>query len=141
MPKEIPPKVVHDDDDTPPTGINITMEQINALIAKGDLAAARNLLETKKLIEQAIKDFQAKDEEAKSQIARLRAIEDEIAERQRQQDECSHRKEDGKPAIGGQRGHDNIPIWVCLNCNKLFIGNELPVHLRIRSDMVGGIGG
>jgi hypothetical protein len=125
----------------PPT-INISMAEIQALAAQGKLKEARELLETKKLLEDAFKAEAAKEEHIKRQIESLAAIEREIQEKMEAQDNCPHIKEDGKPALAGQRCHDGQPVLICLNCNKEFRGwNAIPRGMMIKAENIGGIQG
>jgi len=55
-----------------------------------------------------------------------------------QQDNCSHTKPLGGPAIGGQRDHKNDYHFMCLFCSKMWLNGELPSHLKISLDRVGG---
>lgn len=54
------------------------------------------------------------------------------------QQACPHLKPNFTPAIGGQRDSKGTSHWICAYCSKTWINNELPVHLRIPSDRVGG---
>jgi hypothetical protein len=122
--------------------VNITMAEIQALAAQGKLRDARDLLETKKLLEEAFKAEAAKEEQIKRQIESLAAIEREIQEKMEAQENCAHIKEDGKPALAGQRAHDGQPVLICLNCNKEFRGwNSIPRGMMIKSEHIGGIQG
>lgn len=54
------------------------------------------------------------------------------------QNSCGHKKPSGAPAIAGQRLHSNKYQWICLFCSKEWINTDLPVDLRINSELVGG---
>jgi hypothetical protein len=53
------------------------------------------------------------------------------------QAECSHRKVNGLPAIGGQRMEKGDYLFLCLNCNKQW--DSLPLSLRVPMDIIGGV--
>lgn len=66
----------------------------------------------------------------------------EATERSREanQENCSHTKPNGRPAIAGQRiGTISATYaFVCLYCNKEFDIKTLPSHLRQPSQYIGG---
>ena len=51
---------------------------------------------------------------------------------------CNHRKPSGKPAVGGQRDHSRNIQWICLMCEKMWVGGELPYDLLNNDAIVGG---
>lgn len=51
---------------------------------------------------------------------------------------CPHQKPNGQPAIAGQRDHQHEYIFICAYCAKTFSGRNLPPHLRIPAERVGG---
>lgn len=67
-----------------------------------------------------------------------------IAQEQRRQVElatqsnCHHLKPNGASAIAGQRGHNHVPIYICQYCSKVWNGNELPGHLTVPPERIGG---
>jgi len=83
-------------------------------------------------------------EEAEEEIKRKAREQGARALQQRRDDEllkqssCTHMKPWGGPSIGGQRDHANHYHWLCLFCSKEWTDGELPGHLRISSDKVGG---
>ncbi len=54
------------------------------------------------------------------------------------QSNCPHMKPWGGPSIGGQRDHQGNYRFICLFCSKMWINDELPAHLKIALDRVGG---
>lgn len=54
------------------------------------------------------------------------------------QDNCPHVKQNGHPAIGGQRNHQHDYNFICLLCQKEFDQHTLPARLRIPGELVGG---
>lgn len=54
------------------------------------------------------------------------------------QDGCPHVKQNGHPAIGGQRDHQHNYCFICLLCQKEFDQHTLPARLRIPGELVGG---
>lgn len=59
---------------------------------------------------------------------------DEIAK----QSLCPHLKPNFSPCIGGQRDHQGVYHFICGYCAKEFTGSDLPPHLRIPNEFVGG---
>lgn len=63
--------------------------------------------------------------------------------REQAQRNCSHLKENGKTAVGGQRDSKRINHWICQCCLKEWTGNDqatggLPFNLRPDPEKVGG---
>jgi len=67
-------------------------------------------------------------------ISAVRAVE---AQKEAEQAACPHMKPNFRPATGGQKDHKGKFHFICQYCGKEF-GDELPYHLRIPSEMVGG---
>ena len=88
------------------------------------------------------KELQAEKEDAERQEALKLAQLENIKQMQRIQEEtqrqCPHMKPNFRPAIGGQRDSHGHYHWICQYCCKQWIDNELPVHLRIPQEQVGG---
>lgn len=51
---------------------------------------------------------------------------------------CPHTKPSGRSAIAGQKLHSHDYLWICQYCSKTWKNDQLPAHLRIDSDRVGG---
>ena len=69
---------------------------------------------------------------------RLLAIQDEIEKREFEQSECPHVKPNGYPAIGGIRDSYNNTHYICLRCQKVWVNENLPMHLRQNLNPIGG---
>lgn len=54
------------------------------------------------------------------------------------QQNCPHMKPWGGPSIGGQRDHQGNYRFICLFCSKMWVNDELPPHLKISLDRIGG---
>ena len=54
------------------------------------------------------------------------------------QSQCPHMKPNFQSAVGGQRDHQGNHLFICAYCAKEWRNNELPAHLRIPADRVGG---
>lgn len=52
--------------------------------------------------------------------------------------QCSHRKPNGRSAIAGQKMQSQNYLWLCQYCAQTWKNGELPVELRIDSELVGG---
>lgn len=68
----------------------------------------------------------------------LKAMLQEDEQKKLNQAQCSHKKPNGLPNIGGQRDHRQHYHWICSYCSKEWTDNELPLDLRISQDLVGG---
>jgi hypothetical protein len=68
----------------------------------------------------------------------LESIRAQMLQRDAMQAACPHMKPNFTSAIGGQRDHNNDYHWLCQYCAKEWLNDELPVHLRIPQDRVGG---
>jgi hypothetical protein len=93
---------------------------------------ARRLAKEEAREEEAIE--QKKAARKAGALAMQRRREQELAN----QDSCPHEKPWGGPAIGGQRDHRHNYHWICLFCSKEWLNRELPRHLQIPLDRVGG---
>ena len=51
---------------------------------------------------------------------------------------CPHQKPFGGPSIAAQRDHQQNVIWICLYCGKTWLNNDIPPHLRIPGEEIGG---
>lgn len=67
-----------------------------------------------------------------------RAQEEQARQERAMQESCPHMKPWGGPSIAGQRDHRHRTIFICLYCGKRWIDTELPHHLRIPTEEVGG---
>lgn len=54
------------------------------------------------------------------------------------QQQCPHIKPNAQSAIGGQWDHHGKYHWICAYCAKEWQDNDLPLHLRIDMNKVGG---
>lgn len=70
--------------------------------------------------------------------ARSESFKLEIEGRQRAQEWCPHRKEDGRSRIGGQRLSNGVTLYLCQFCGKEWHGSELPPGLQVSLDFIGG---
>jgi hypothetical protein len=114
-------------------------KQLLELISKRELVSLQRELIT---LEREQEDKQKRDEEKHNREAfrksRLEAIEQERQAREWNQSQCNHRKENGRPSIGGQRDHSGHYMFICLNCMKQWVDGELPMTHRIPMELVGG---
>lgn len=88
------------------------------------------------------KELQAEKDEAERQqnlrLAQLENIRQMLKIQEETQAQCPHVKPNYRPAIGGQRDGRGNYQWICQYCCKQWVNNELPIHLRIPHEMVGG---
>jgi hypothetical protein len=66
-----------------------------------------------------------------------------LAERKMREDEyiqsqCPHTKPNGMSALVGQWDHSRNYLYLCQFCNKMWKNDQVPPHLRISLDVVGG---
>lgn len=79
-------------------------------------------------------------DKARQMEASLRATQEEIEGRERNQAQCLHTKQNGRASVVGQRASHGRPIYLCQNCQKTWADEELPGYLAgTMSDvMIGG---
>lgn len=66
-------------------------------------------------------------------------IRKQIARKTAERDGCPHQKPNNRgSAIAGTRDHQGHYHFLCQYCQKEWTDNELPPHLRIDSDFIGG---
>lgn len=70
-----------------------------------------------------------------AQIAAVTAV---MEGKRQAQAQCPHMKPNFRPATGGQKDHRGVEHFLCQYCQKEYTGGELPYHLRIPAEMVGG---
>lgn len=86
---------------------------------------------------------QAKEEEKEEELRRLlaarsQAFKEEIANREALQNACDHRKENGRPCVGGQKLSNNHFVFICQHCYRTWDEKTLPPHLSVNLDNIGG---
>lgn len=52
--------------------------------------------------------------------------------------QCPHLKQNGQSALAGQRDHHNHYHFICAFCAEEWTDNEVPLHLRIPLERIGG---
>jgi hypothetical protein len=96
------------------------------------------MLLTRRLAKEMAAQEREEEEMRRLLEARSIAFKEEIAGRQRAQEYCPHRKEDGRSRIGGQRLSNGVVLFLCQYCGKEWRGQELPPGLQISLDFIGG---
>jgi hypothetical protein len=82
---------------------------------------------------------EAEQERARqARLAGARAQEEAAAKERAMQASCNHTKPFGGPAIAAQRDHQHTTHWICLYCGKTWRNLEIPPHLRIPNEEIGG---
>ena len=71
-------------------------------------------------------------------LANISRIAEERALKSRAQELCRHVKENGRPNIGGQKLSNGHLSLVCQTCHREFDETNLPPHLMISLDNIGG---
>ena len=99
---------------------------------------ANQKLQQEELAEQKEAKLRKQAEQEAMRQSNIQAVKERQERILRNQAACAHIKQDGKPAIGGQFDHRRRQIFICVKCQKTFIGNELPVHLRNLPYAFGG---
>ena|SRR6185369_998146 len=90
-----------------------------------------------RLEDEALRD-EAKQQKRASQLAGIEAMKIRMRLEKDEQDQCAHQNPYGGTLLVGQRLHSNKHIFMCQNCRKTWFDNEVPLHLRIVSERVGG---
>ena len=103
-----------------------------------DIDKELKILQLKELQEKRDKEAEEKDIRRKAQLANIQSVKDAMRQTTANQDSCAHKKPSGASAIAGQRMHSHKYLWLCQYCGKQWTGNDLPTHLRIDSELVGG---
>src|SRR5262245_19036764 len=83
---------------------------------------------------------QEKTEAANKQAlreAQIAGVKQMLESRALGQAQCPHMKPNFRPAMAGQKDHRGNAHFICQYCQKEY-GNDLPMHLRIPADQVGG---
>jgi hypothetical protein len=93
---------------------------------------------TRKFLQQEAEEAAREEQQKRLREQQLESVRRQMAERAMNQSMCPHMKPNFTPAIGGQRDHNNDYHWLCQYCGKEWTNGELPVHLRIPADRVGG---
>lgn len=91
----------------------------------------------RKLEREMNEEDEVKRQAEKARLASVQAAKFAAEQRTMAQAQCPHMKPNFTPATGGQKDHKGNYHYICQYCGKEY-GNELPAHLRISSDMVGG---
>lgn len=121
-----------------PNPAAITSATIERLISEGKIEEATKLLALRKQMQELATDEIRDHENARVEEQRLLAIQDEIEKREFEQSECPHVKPNGYPAIGGIRDSYNNTHYICLRCQKVWVNENLPMHLRQNLNPIGG---
>lgn len=121
-----------------PNPAAITPAHIDRLIQEGKIDEATKLLALRKQMQELAADEERGQEAARVEEQRLIAIQEEMEKREYEQSECPHVKPNGYPAVGGIRDSKNNTHYICLRCQKLWMNEELPMHLRQNLNPIGG---
>jgi hypothetical protein len=116
-----------------------TSNVIDALIAKGDFAGAAQVLQVYQGLRALRTDEATDNEKARLQANSLLAIERAIRNTEAAREACSHQKESGRPDIGAMRDSSFNVHYICLACQRLWKGAELPEYLRAGINPAGGL--
>ena len=98
-----------------------------------------------KLIQlQRLEREEAQIEEERSNLEKARqagidSVRQKMAAEKQKQALCSHRKENGRTQLAGQKDHSGIIHLICQNCQKHWKGSEIPPDLFPNGD--GQVGG
>lgn len=121
-----------------PNPAAVTTRDIEKLIREGKVEEASKLLDIRKKLQELAADELRGVENSRVEEQRLLAIQDEMAMREWEQSECPHVKPNGYPAIGGIRDSKNNSHYICLRCQKMWVNEGLPMHLRQNLNPIGG---
>jgi len=79
------------------------------------------------------------ENQKKARQAGIDSVRQKMASEKQKQASCSHLKENGRTQLAGQKDHSGIIHLICQNCQKHFLGNQIPPGLFPTGD--GAIGG
>lgn len=119
---------------------NSTVDQAALLASMGGGGNAQDRLAAlleRKLSNEYDEEQKKKNLEEAARLANLENIKRSREAEMSKQDACPHMKPNFQPALGGQKDHSGNYHFICQYCNKEF-GNNVPFHLRISADKVGG---
>lgn len=105
-----------------------------------DLDRRLKVLQLSKLEEETKKSEDEKDSIERFKVARKAEVELANSRERNMQAACLHRKRDNTANLGGQRDHSGHRHFICLNCNKHWMDQELPMELaqNFDFDRIGG---
>lgn len=124
-------------------GLNIDPSQTAALLglsggSGGPLQEQFLSLMVEDLMEQKATRDQEKANKEAFRKSRRDALLKEHAQQEALRSQCPHLKPNYQPNIGGQRDHSGHYHWICSYCMREWTDTELPVHLRVSMERVGG---
>lgn len=117
--------------DNPTDTPDLMAELLRSMIANQNL-------QQEELAEIKENKLRAKAEQLAMRESNIQAVKERQERILRNRNACAHVKMDGKPSIGGQYDHRRRQIFICVKCQKTFIGGELPIHLRNLPYAFGG---
>lgn len=120
---------------------NIRADELQRLFDEGKLNVEDVLrrLQVKEALAAAVKKEAELDQRARAQTAMLQSIAEGEAMRAAGQENCPHRKENGRTALAGQQVSNGQIVLICLHCQKEFRDfAKVPEHLRPAPDLIGG---
>ncbi len=131
-----------------PLGTSASLDDIEALAVTNPDQALK-LLNLQNLMEAARTLQKRREQDANFRVSMLQSTEAKMRRDARTQAQCEsrgHVREDGSPAIGGQRDSANIFHGVCCKCHKIWdagIGDgprQLPPYFanRLNGELIGG---
>ncbi len=95
-------------------------------------------LELKQRLEQEAINEEARQQKIAAHKAGMQAMVVRAKMEEAEQEQCAHQNPYGGTLLVGQRLHSNKHLFMCQNCRKTWYDNEVPLHLRIVSERVGG---
>lgn len=96
------------------------------------------ILQLRQLQKQVSEQEDVENSQMKARLQSAKSLEQARKNQQNLQESCPHVKQNGHPAIGGQRNHQHTYNFICLLCQKEFDEHTLPARLRIPGELVGG---
>lgn len=105
-----------------------------------DTLLKRRLLES---LDKQLAKQQAEEEQKLEEVNRALKMRTEQAAHEKERRElgqaiCPHRKENGRPNIGGQRLSNGHTVFICGTCYKTWDETNLPPTLQVQLENIGG---
>lgn len=124
----------------------IIQQVIKALAASGAFGQAKSSaqlqleeLQAKKLKKEMDQQEENEENRRKAHAEGARSMEQRRLNELAKQAACNHMLElQGGPAIVCQRNHNRDYMFMCQLCQKEWLNGEVPPHLRIPMDRIGG---
>lgn len=126
------------------------LTQENIMMALQAILSQRQNQTQSSVVDETMSLFNEQLTEAKQERAETRRVAIEAQKQNAQamvrqrnavealQSQCHHLKPNGRPNTVCQRDHSNNYHYLCQTCSKPWVNGELPAHLAIDPNFIGG---